>query len=143
MKSKDNRLPRTVCGTDEDILAFLDRYGTRDKDRAAVGEEKKPKARNIEKRKGGVLRMTLDLHGLKSEEASRRLRETIESCAEHGVRELLVIHGRGYHSNPSEGPVLKTLVSQMLENELRLSVRDWRAGLPREGGDGVTVLFLA
>jgi DNA-nicking Smr family endonuclease len=132
--------PRTVPGTTGDILSYLEAHGTRNKDSAAsVPAPARPK---IEKGKGGVLRRTLDLHGLTSDEASRRIRQTIDSCKEHGVRELLIIHGRGSHSTFNEGPVLKNLVLELLDNELRLSVQSFRPGLPREGGEGVTVAFL-
>jgi DNA-nicking Smr family endonuclease len=87
--------------------------------------------------------MTLDLHGKTSDEASRSLRMMMETCRDHGIRELLVIHGRGHHSSSDEGPVLKTLVYSMLNNELKLRVKDFRTALPREGGEGATVLFLS
>lgn len=136
------RVPRTIPGTTGDILSYLAAHGTRDKDSAAP-EPVKSSGRKIEKRKRGVLRTTLDLHGLTSEEASQRIRQTVESCRQHGVRELLIIHGRGHHSSVNEGPVLKNLVGMMLENELALSVKNSRTGLPREGGEGVTVISLA
>jgi len=142
---KQERFPRkqrTIPGTTEDILSFLASHGTQDKDFAGPVPEK-PVVRGIEKRKGGVLRKTLDLHGLTSDEASIRLRLTIESCQKQGIKELLIIHGLGRHSAPAEGPVLKGLVREMLDNELRLSVLRFRTGLPREGGEGATVAYLA
>jgi DNA-nicking Smr family endonuclease len=137
-----NRPPRTIPGTTEEILSFLAAHGTRDKDFAEPVPEK-PVVHRIERRKGGVLRETLDLHGLTSDEASLRLRLIIELCQNHGVKELLIIHGQGRHSAPAEGPVLKNLVREMLENELRLSVLRFRSGLPREGGEGATIAYLA
>jgi DNA-nicking Smr family endonuclease len=136
-----HRPPRTVPGTAEDILAYLAAHGIRDKDSVEPVPENSIAPR-IEKRKKGVFRMTLDLHGLTSEEASRRIRLTIGECGHRGVKELLVIHGRGRHSSLNEGPILKNLVRGMLDNELRLSVRDFRSGLPREGGEGVTLVYL-
>jgi DNA-nicking Smr family endonuclease len=135
------RPPRTVQGTAGDILAFLDKYGTRNKDTVAA-KEVKPAKKLIEKGKGGVPRMTLDLHGQTGEQASRRMRLTFESCSGHGVKELLIIHGQGHHSNLQEGPVLKKLVRDMLDNELNLRVNEYRSASPREGGDGATVVFL-
>jgi DNA-nicking Smr family endonuclease len=137
-----SRKPRTIPGTTEDILSFLASHGTRDKD-AARPVPDKPVVRRIEKRKGGVLRETLDLHGLTSDEASLRLRLTMDSCQKRGIKELLIIHGQGRHSAPAEGPVLKSLVREMLDNVLRLSVLRFRTGLPREGGEGATVAYLS
>jgi DNA-nicking Smr family endonuclease len=135
------RPPRVVPGTTEDIMSFLAAHGTRDKD-SALPREEKAVLRRTEKRKGGVLRMTLDLHGLTSEEAYGRLRLAIEECGSRGVKELLVIHGKGIHSGPDEGPVLKSLVLRSLENELDPHVRYFRGGLPKEGGEGATLVLL-
>ncbi|MBN2037156.1 MAG: Smr/MutS family protein [Chitinispirillaceae bacterium] len=137
------RVPRTVPGTAEDILSFVDKHGTRDKDAAGPVVHASTAKRPVERGKGGVPRMTLDLHGCRSDEASRQIRSAIESCGRRGIKELLVVHGRGLHSTLSEGPVLKGLVNDMLDNELRWTVKDFRAALPREGGEGATVLFLA
>ena len=137
------RPPRTIPGTTEDILSYLDAHGTRNKDVVAREPVKSAFHRSVEKRKGGVLRQTVDLHGLTSDEASRRLRAAVESCHDHGIKELLVIHGKGHHSMNGEGPVLKNMVNQMLDSELRLQVKDSRGGLPREGGEGVTLVVLA
>jgi DNA-nicking Smr family endonuclease len=138
---KQTHPPRTIPGTTEDILSYLKEHGVRDKDQEVP--RVKPLKPAIQKGKGGRLRLTLDLHGKTSDEASRSLRVMLQTCREHGVRELLVIHGRGHHSSMNEGPVLKTLVHSMLENELKLSVKDFRTALPREGGEGATVFFLA
>jgi len=141
------RPPRTVPGTTDDILSFLKVHGTRDKDAAAPAPQKpsafRTAGRRLEKRKGGVLRTTLDLHGLTGEESSLQLRQAVESCGSRGIKELLIIHGQGRHSAPAGRSVLKILVRDMLDNELRLRVTHYRAGLPREGGEGATIAYLA
>jgi DNA-nicking Smr family endonuclease len=143
------RTPRTVPGTTEDILSYMDAHGTRNKDGfapasggSAASAPEKSRGSAVRRKKGGVLRMTLDLHCLTSEEATCRIRCAIDSCRSRGIKELLVIHGRGLHSGYNEGPVLKNLVRRMLDNELVLNVKDFRSGLPREGGEGVTLVFL-
>ena len=133
--------PRTVPGTTDDILSFLAAHGTRDKDSVLPPEEKAASGR-IEKRKANVLRMTLDLHGLTSDEASRSVRGTIDSCKTRGIKELLIVHGRGIHSGANAEPVLKSLVRRLLEDEYAMSVRYFRGGLPREGGEGATLVYL-
>jgi DNA-nicking Smr family endonuclease len=135
------RPPRTIPGSSEDILAFLDRHGTQNKDAFAV-KTPVPAKKKIEKGKGGIPRMTLDLHGQTAEQASVRMRLTFESCRHHGVKELLIIHGQGHHSNLQDGPVLKKLVRDMLDCELKLQVREYRSATPREGGDGATMVSL-
>jgi DNA-nicking Smr family endonuclease len=137
-----HRPPRTVPGTAEEIMDFLAEHGTRDKDAHAPVLAKRSRTR-AEKKKGGILRITLDLHGLTSDDASRRVRFTVDSCRSRGIKELCIIHGRGIHSGPNEGPVLKNLVRGLLENELAMGVTRFRDGLPREGGEGVTIAYLA
>jgi DNA-nicking Smr family endonuclease len=137
---KSTRPPRTLPGTDEDILSYLKKYGVRDKDQQVP--RIKPAKLNLRKGKGGIPRMTLDLHGKTTEEAARTIRAMVETCWEHGVKELLVIHGKGHHSNMNEGPVLKTMVHAMLENELRLQIKEFRTALSRDGGEGATLVYL-
>lgn len=124
--------------TDE-ILSHLEKYGVVNKDRYGGGKQcvKKQKASSHKQ----YLRETLDLHGLISSEAAIRLRMTVNRCKERGIKELLVIHGIGYHSHLSGGPVLKQMVKQMLENELCCSVRDYKTALPKDGGDGATLIY--
>jgi DNA-nicking Smr family endonuclease len=138
------RPPRTIPGSTEDILSFLDAYGVQDKDVHSARQDKRGSASKMPVDKGnrGERRMTLDLHGQTSDQAARSIRSAVYSCRDHGIRELLVIHGHGVHSAPEDGPVLKNLFHNMLENELALHVRDFRSGLPREGGEGVTLVWL-
>jgi DNA-nicking Smr family endonuclease len=125
--------------TDE-ILAFVKKYGTRNKDLGAPTAKKIPSTRTVNSR--GQPRETIDLHGMRSEEASQRLRFTVHRCVTSGVKELLIIHGVGYHSVLSGGPVLKDMVRSMLENELCLNVRDFRNAVAKDGGDGATLVYL-
>lgn len=55
----------------------------------------------------------LDLHGLTSDEAKRRLIQVFDEVVRAGQRTVLVIHGRGLGSGPG-GPVLAPLVLQAL-----------------------------
>jgi DNA-nicking Smr family endonuclease len=131
--------------SDNDILAYLDRYGVYDKDRVARSSPKRgmpKKPADLEHGKRGP-RLRLDLHGLKSEEAERRIRAAVYRCKDDGVKELIIIHGRGHHSNPAEGPVLKNVVAMILENELSSLVQSHGLALPKDGGEGATVVLLA
>jgi DNA-nicking Smr family endonuclease len=127
--------------TDE-ILSHIEKFGIFNKDRygGCGGKKKSTKKQKATSHKQN-LRETLDLHGLVSAEAAIRLRMTVYRCKERGIKELLVIHGIGYHSHLSGGPVLKLMVKQMLENELCCSVRDSKPALPKDGGDGATLIY--
>jgi DNA-nicking Smr family endonuclease len=135
------RTPRTVPGTAEEILSFIRTHGIEDKDTAAQAsaEYRRTVAREKQERKG---RYVIDLHGLTSSEAEANVVAGLSACRDRGVREVMVIHGRGLHSSPDEGPVLKNLVLSLLEGKLRAAVKRYRPGIPAEGGEGVTVIFL-
>jgi DNA-nicking Smr family endonuclease len=125
--------------TDE-ILSHLDKYGVFNKDyRKDKTPSKKKDIKSSNRRKP---RETLDLHGLKSAEATIQLRSALYRCREKGIKELLIIHGKGYHSINAERPVLKSLVFQMLEHELDPFIRDYKTALPKDGGEGATLVYL-
>ena len=132
------RRPRTVPGTREEILSWLETHGVDDKDRRAEAGKRLARIMHAPQKK----RLTLDLHGLKSDEAERKIVQAIDICHAEGIRELLVIHGRGLHSGELETPVLKTLVRSLLDGRLKERMRTWRPAHPDEGGEGATVIFL-
>jgi DNA-nicking Smr family endonuclease len=122
------------------IFRHLERFGVVDKDAA---DRPKPAGRGrrnaLQPRKGGR-RMALDLHGMPSDEAVRAVAAAIDDCADGGVGQLLIIHGQGLHSLPSEGPVLKNAVLRFLEGKIDRRIRSFTAALPRDGGDGATLV---
>jgi hypothetical protein len=52
---------------------------------------------------------SVDLHGLRPEQALRRLAQTVHAVRVQGGRELLVVTGRGW-GNPLQQPILRTRV---------------------------------
>ncbi len=121
-----------------EILRYLDTYGVIDKDAARADRNR----HNKRTRRGkGRSRRTLDLHGKTGEEALRLLRHALERCKRNGVGELLVIHGRGIHSQAG-GAVLKQAVRTALEREMAGMIQSYRPALPREGGAGATVVYV-
>jgi DNA-nicking Smr family endonuclease len=133
MKATDGR---------EQILRFVEQYGVRDKD-AGAGHRPPPSGgRGIAKNRKRGFRMTIDLHGMVSVDADRKLADALNECKKRGVKELLVIHGRGTHSAPSETGVLKKLVRENLEFRYANMVRGFGPALSRDGGEGATVVQL-
>jgi DNA-nicking Smr family endonuclease len=121
------------------IFDYLDRYGVVDKDRFAG---RPAKTRRFEKTRRG-LRRSIDLHGMKVSEAESAFRSAVYKCRDDGVREILVVHGYGSHSvSRAETGVLKAMVLQMLNNELGPAIKGYRAALPKEGGEGASVVFV-
>lgn len=124
----------------DEILAYIEKYGVVKKD---VNYNSPLHSKKQQKKKDKPYRVTIDLHGMKSEEAAAKLRYTLERCKESGKKELLVIHGYGLHSDINEGPVLKKLVRDMLENELRLKYKTYRPAKISEGGEGATLIIVS
>jgi DNA-nicking Smr family endonuclease len=122
-----------------EILRYLDEHGIECKDRdAPTGPKQMPRQHP----KPAHSHHTLDLHGMTVPVAERAIRAAVDACRESGRKSLLVIHGAGHHSDPSQGPVLGALVRQMLDHELSALVSDYRKAPPPLGGGGATVVIL-
>jgi DNA-nicking Smr family endonuclease len=85
----------------------------------------------------------LDLHGRAREEALRALERFIAAARDDGKRCVLVIHGRGAHSE-GDAPVLKPLVWRWLADApaSAAAVLAFASARPAEGGDGATRVLL-
>ena len=46
-----------------------------------------------------INKFRFDLHGLTLDEANKKVKEIIKSCSEKNYREILLITGKGLHSN--------------------------------------------
>lgn len=123
----------------QEILRHLERFGVRDKDAARAAASRKRATRQQVRTVSGF-DATVDLHGMTQDVAAPAFRTALQRCKDNGMRTLLVIHGQGLHSNPVDGAVLKTMVRQMLDNELEGSIRDYRAAAFKDGGEGATVV---
>ena len=55
----------------------------------------------------------LDLHGLNGREAEQALERFVQDARRRGLRKILVIHGKGHHSQGE--PVLQRVVRSFLE----------------------------
>src|SRR5262249_38955368 len=83
----------------------------------------------------------LDLHGLTAAEARRELERELRDAQAAGVRCVLVVHGRGLHSDA--GPVLRDGVLTWLTAEpLAARVLAFASALPRDGGAGASYVLL-
>jgi DNA-nicking Smr family endonuclease len=124
----------------EKILRYLDEHGVSNKDAASSYRPKKVDI-GINKTKKRGLRKTIDLHGMNSENAELALVKAMDECRKKGIKELLIIHGWGKHSGQSEG-VLKKLVRECLEYRYALAIRGYHTALPKDGGEGATLVTL-
>jgi DNA-nicking Smr family endonuclease len=129
--------PEVMPDARDEILRYLDSHGVVDKDRHV-----KRVVASAPAKQSRISRYTLDLHGKTVVQATSILQNALVRCRQKGVRELLVIHGHGRHSNPDEGPVLKEAVRQILGAQLGRTVRDFDQAMQRDGGEGATLVRL-
>ena len=95
-----------------DMDELLRRYPPEDKDKNSPGTGR---ARTVSRKKliKQPSQRSLDLHGCTAEEARAEVERFLKECRRRGLRKVLIIHGKGYHS---EGrPVLKKEVFRLLE----------------------------
>ena len=86
-----------------------------------------------------VIQDQLDLHGLRSDEARRRLVEFLNACIRRGTRCVRIIHGKGLRSKNRE-PVLKRKVAGWLSR--RDEILAFCEARPADGGAGAVVVLL-
>ena len=83
----------------------------------------------------------VDLHGLSASEARRELVSEVQDAAAAGERCVLVIHGRGLHSE--SGPVLRDgVLAWLTAPPLAARVMAFASALPRDGGAGACYVLL-
>ncbi len=92
--------------------------------------------------RGGKVRVdaTLDLHGQLVAPAIQQLRKFLFESRKLGRRCVLVIHGKGTHSE--HGAPLREGVLQALLGELSGFVHAMASASPADGGDGATCVML-
>ena len=91
-----------------------------------------------------------DLHGLTLEEANKRVKEIIKSCSEKNCREILLITGKGLHSNQedvyksSNLSKLRFSVPEFINSDPEISklILSMANPSPKEGGDGALIIKL-
>ena len=81
----------------------------------------------------------LDLHGMTVAEARQALLHFIAECEESGIRNALVVHGKGY-SSPNNKPVIKAYVNHWLKSSL--TVLAFCSAQPSDGGTGAVYVLL-
>ena len=96
-------------------------------------------------------RFKFDLHGFSLDEANKKTREIVINCAEKGIREILLITGKGIHSenendvyNSKDLSKLRFSVPAFLETDtdlknLIISVSEANKA---DGGEGALIIKL-
>jgi len=121
---------------------WLRRYGVIDKDAANERAMKKELSQDREYLKKLPPDAKIDLHGLTRDEAWSKLDSFINDCCRRGVKKILIVHGKGNHSENPGGvetgnvSVLSAMVRTFVECDNRLGA----SGHPDKklGGSGAT-----
>jgi DNA-nicking Smr family endonuclease len=100
-------------------------------------------ARRMKQLKQGKLspEATLDLHGLQRADLVERLQFFLQNAQHQGYRAVLVITGRGLHSDGGE-PVLRQETERFLAASGRKWVAEYGRAPKQYGGSGALILFL-
>lgn len=120
------------------MSVWLQRYGVIDKDKQLEDKLQQEIISNTDAVKQMPCEASIDLHGLTREEADTRLHAFITECIRRGLKKVLIIHGKGNHSDT--GPVLSHAVRSFIESDKRLG----RFGFADKnlGGKGATWVLI-
>jgi DNA-nicking Smr family endonuclease len=132
--------PAPKPSTRDQVMAYLNRYGTEDKDLELDRENLSASSAAQERERLARLRpeASIDLHGMTTEAAMDGLRLFLDDSRRKGMRKVLIIHGKGVHSEGD--PVLKRAVLRFLE---RYPGAGRSGAADRDsGGGGATWLIL-
>lgn len=136
--------PAAPQNEEEEFLLAVGELEVRFSDQVpAVDQPPAASARRMKQLKQGKLipEASLDLHGLLRTAVEEKLRFFLQDAQHHGWLTLLVITGKGLHSEGGE-PVLRNAAERFLATEGRKAVAEWGRAPKQYGGDGALVLFL-
>ena len=94
---------------------------------------------------------SIDLHGYTLEEANRTIEKFINKCFAEKVNKLIVVTGKGIHSNNEKNPyvskdlsILKYSVPEFISNNKKLNemIYDIQDAKLEDGGSGAFYIYL-
>jgi len=98
-----------------------------------------------------ILTKKIDLHGFSLEEANKKIEDIIKNYYGVGVKKIIVITGKGLHSNHIEDPyiskdlgILKNSVPEFIKNnkELMSLIENIEMAKVDDGGEGAFYIYL-
>ena len=93
----------------------------------------------------------IDLHGLTLDQANKTIKRFIDDCYQNAVSKIIVVTGKGLHSNVEKDPyvskdlsILKYSVPEYIENNLELmkKIIEIKDAETEDGGSGAFYIFL-
>jgi DNA-nicking Smr family endonuclease len=127
-----------------------------DKDKKAwekfiTSDERLPNKDNKFQRKTSLKTKSIDLHGYTLEEANRSIENFITKSYEDGINKLIVVTGKGLHSQNEKDPyvsknlsILKYSVPEFISNNKSLMkiIYEMKDAKIEDGGAGAFYIFL-
>ena len=127
-----------------------------DKDKKAwekfiSGDERLPNKDNKFQRKTSLKTKSIDLHGYTLEEANKSIENFITKSYEDGINKLIVVTGKGLHSQNEKDPyvsknlsILKYSVPEFISNNQSLMkiIYEMKDAKIEDGGSGAFYIFL-
>ena len=115
------------------------------------GDEKLPNKDNKFQKKTSLKTKSIDLHGYTLEEANRSIENFIIKSYEDGINKLIVVTGKGLHSQNEKDPyvsknlsILKYSVPEFISNNQSLMkiIYEIQDAKIEDGGGGAFYIFL-
>ena len=127
-----------------------------DKDKKAwekfiTSDERLPNKDNKFQRKTSLKTKSIDLHGYTLEEANRSIENFITKSYEDGINKLIVVTGKGLHSQNEKDPyvsknfsILKYSVPEFISNNKSLMkiIHEMQDAKIEDGGEGAFYILL-
>ena len=115
------------------------------------GDERLPNKDNKFQRKTSLKTKSIDLHGYTLEEANKSIENFITKSYEDGINKLIVVTGKGLHSQNEKDPyvsknlsILKYSVPEFISNNQSLMkiIYEMKEAKIEDGGGGAFYIFL-
>ena len=115
------------------------------------GDETLPNKDNKFQKKTSLKIKSIDLHGYTLEEANRSIKNFITKSYEDGINKLIVVTGKGLHSQNEKDPyvsknlsILKYSVPEFISNNQNLIkiIHEMQDAKIEDGGSGAFYIFL-
>ena len=114
-------------------------------------DEKLPNKDHKVKHNKNYITKLIDLHGYTLDEANKTIQDFIEQSYEKNIYKLIVVTGKGLHSNNEKDPfiskdlsILKFSVPEFIKNnsELKNKISEITKAKIEDGGDGAFYIYL-
>ena len=114
-------------------------------------EEKLPNKDNKSINKKNFVTKSIDLHGYTLEEANKSIQDFINKSYEDNINKLIVVTGKGLHSNNEKNPyvskelsILKYSVPEYIKNssDLMKKIIEIKDAEAEDGGSGAFYIYL-